>query len=125
MSRRCTAGFVMIAASSATTPCATKFDSGYVTTNLRSTGTKELKSGCGMRERANKPAYPSNSFPVLHQALPHSSPRGDRDISAKAHSSAISELAIPSPQSENSAEATCMGSAIQKAASFSSRTSCR
>ena len=75
MSRRCTAGFVMIAASSATTPCATKFDSGYVTTNLRSTGTKELKSGCGMRERANKPAYPSNSFPVSHQALPHSSPR--------------------------------------------------
>ena len=53
----------MIAASSATTPCATKFDSGYVTTSRRSTGTKELKSGCGIRERANKPAYPSNSFP--------------------------------------------------------------
>ena len=70
MSRRCTAGFVMIAASSATTPCATKFDSGYVTTSRRSTGTKELKSGCGIRERANKPAYPSNSFPVSHQALP-------------------------------------------------------
>ena len=75
MSCRCTAGFVMIAASSATTPCATKFDSGYVTTSRRSTGTKELKSGCGIRERANKPAYPSNSFPVSHQALPHSSPR--------------------------------------------------
>lgn len=73
MSCRCTAGFVMIAASSATTPCATKFDSGYVTTSRRSTGTKELKSGCGIRERANKPAYPSNSFPVSHQALPHSS----------------------------------------------------
>lgn len=115
----------MIAASSATTPCATKFDSGYVTTSRRSTGTKELKSGCGIRERANKPAYPSNSFPVSHQALPYSSPRGDRDISAKAHSSAISELAIPSPQSENSTEVTCTGSAIQKVANFSSRTSCR